>query len=520
MASINAVLAPELLDRVFSFLNERSDVAACRLVCPDFARLSSPYLMTRIVLAKRLDTMKRFREVLEHPYFSKQITELVYDASRFNRLDWISYVNRCETPHREMLDHEWVELQNSASSYLRDLMDFTSLGTDLTTPSEGRDYQYPLLDAESSDGVHPYMMGCNRTISDYDRNIEVQEFLEDKGIPLELLKQAFTRLPKLRTVTLTDYRGLARNGESYDSCCRRLFGNMPEPDRLTEDPKSWIEFLNLIHAISAVPTARVESFSLGPHPFEPCILNTNALGRYFNGLIGPQMPQRLAVERLNEAFENQNSIPPPITIVFAHLKRLFLQLEFGYDSYNATQRCCPKLLGMKKMLGLTVSTLTHLTVSATSPAFDVASEAVNPDFLLSLDFERLKYLDLRYSYVSDIGALMDFFRRHSSTLRQLRVLESRIDHDEATLAKWAGANLSLDGVEIRNVADVGLPEYTSSRTRSSRTSKLPRHKLSLEARESLWLAGGKNHLRPILDRTYFKIEEEEPHIWHLRPVRV
>ena len=64
MASITSVLPSELLDRIFIYVStSRDDIAACRLVSQAFKHLSSPYLITRVVFAKRLETTNHLREV-------------------------------------------------------------------------------------------------------------------------------------------------------------------------------------------------------------------------------------------------------------------------------------------------------------------------------------------------------------------------------------------------------------------------------------------------------------------------
>ena len=73
-------LPPELLIRVFDFLSydrPHVDIANSRLVSKRFHALSSPFLITTAVIANRLDTLQKLRELLEHPYFSKHVTRLV-----------------------------------------------------------------------------------------------------------------------------------------------------------------------------------------------------------------------------------------------------------------------------------------------------------------------------------------------------------------------------------------------------------------------------------------------------------
>lgn len=46
---------------------------------------------------------------------------------------------------------------------------------------------------------------------------------------MNILAAAFSQFPRLRSIAFTDYRGLAREGESYDTYCRRLFSRSLEP---------------------------------------------------------------------------------------------------------------------------------------------------------------------------------------------------------------------------------------------------------------------------------------------------
>ena len=77
-------LPEELLTRVFDFLScdrPHVDIANSRLVSRRFHALSSPFLVTTVVIAHRYNTLQKLREVLDHPYFSKHVTRLVWDAS-------------------------------------------------------------------------------------------------------------------------------------------------------------------------------------------------------------------------------------------------------------------------------------------------------------------------------------------------------------------------------------------------------------------------------------------------------
>lgn len=77
-------LPNEIWDRIFALLTSRKDVGACRLACRSFKELSSPYFLTRVCFALRMDTLNKLYDVMEHPYFRHYVTELVYDSSRYD----------------------------------------------------------------------------------------------------------------------------------------------------------------------------------------------------------------------------------------------------------------------------------------------------------------------------------------------------------------------------------------------------------------------------------------------------
>jgi hypothetical protein len=60
-------------------------IQSCRLVCKVFNELSSHHLITRVVIAERFGSLQRLQWVMNHPLFSKHVTNLVWDVSHFDR---------------------------------------------------------------------------------------------------------------------------------------------------------------------------------------------------------------------------------------------------------------------------------------------------------------------------------------------------------------------------------------------------------------------------------------------------
>lgn len=80
-------LPPELATVIFDLVsvNCRPNAANCRLVCQGFHTLCSPFLIRTIVIAERYEALLKARELLLHPYFSKHITHLLWDASYYEQ---------------------------------------------------------------------------------------------------------------------------------------------------------------------------------------------------------------------------------------------------------------------------------------------------------------------------------------------------------------------------------------------------------------------------------------------------
>ena len=85
-ASPFEVLPRELCEQILELLSaERSRaIPACRLVCKKWRQLSSPYLIRTAVVAEGPRALEKLREIQRHPYFSKHVTHLLWDASYYD----------------------------------------------------------------------------------------------------------------------------------------------------------------------------------------------------------------------------------------------------------------------------------------------------------------------------------------------------------------------------------------------------------------------------------------------------
>ncbi|KAK5110966.1 hypothetical protein LTR85_000676 [Meristemomyces frigidus] len=205
MTSITSTLPPELLSRTFSFLaNRRDDVGACRLL----------------------------REVAEHPYFSRYVTDLVWDASAYcGRLavSWDEWRNQFAGD----IGRRWSDPQGNERAVVEGAR-FTAIERFTQGVMGGEDSGlqdvFPAVDPDGADDwpieatqgldnlVIAQYMGCGKGFAEYQQLFRAERYIKTGGLTRPVLIKAFASMPKLRNVRFTDYRSLARDGESYDAC--------------------------------------------------------------------------------------------------------------------------------------------------------------------------------------------------------------------------------------------------------------------------------------------------------------
>jgi hypothetical protein len=220
-------LPPELLARAFSYLaNERPNISNYRLVCRIFLEVSSSFLITTIVFAKRLETIRRLQEIAEHPYFSRHVTDLVWDASSYSdefALGWNEYVSEClnaprsfrlslkdSAARRDLVQPEWQAIQ----SFVEPLSDGDE-GIKNNLFLRPQSIEDEDITSEQVDSLYEYLemhdAGWDEAFASY-RKLFLDELEIDRlNMARRVLRQAFSRMPKLRNVHYTDYRSLARS---------------------------------------------------------------------------------------------------------------------------------------------------------------------------------------------------------------------------------------------------------------------------------------------------------------------
>ena len=283
-SSIFALLPSELISRIFLDLASESpsDIATCRLVIRQFKEHSSPFLLPCVVFSRQLGVLTKLSEVLCHPYFRRHVTRLIYDASEYaesTAMDWHQYVEDCEKAPRD-LEYSQQTGHTRQGMVAREMLSRFRNGN-TSTSGPGND-EIDLNSSPPEDGFegvaesnvqssNAYRLGCHTTFGCYVQSQVDQQWVRNKRIDVNILAAAFDQFPKLRSIAFTDYRRLARKGESYDTCCRRLFGRGLEPQHAGVSGQATLSgncLFSLLKIAADAPSASIDSLAIGPHSFE------------------------------------------------------------------------------------------------------------------------------------------------------------------------------------------------------------------------------------------------------------
>ncbi|KAF7198165.1 hypothetical protein HII31_00521 [Pseudocercospora fuligena] len=492
-------LPEELWSSIFSRLSfSRDDIASCRLVCHYFKRLSSEYLITYAVLANRLPAYKKLLELTAHPYFSKHVTELLVDGSDYSKdlaREPEEYIDACKYASRDLRrdDSAWKQVEEENQAMFQDLDQDMPNGLPLSRVEQSNNWMRAYDRTEQKNYIDSWML--------YRSNREWSKSARTLKMPERAIRQAFRKLLMLRHITLTDFRGLAKQGESYDKLCLRLFGGVLEAHCLQAKARSW-KFVNtVLQALYQTPEASIDSFSIGKQPFFE-----------IPGLVEWTRPEREIVHQqlcmpVDAMFVARPIQDTPILYdrVLSRVRRLDLAITFptryqrdlrqamdddqSAAGYNLVDIFRDFILAAPPNLchlGIHVS---HMTKRDVLTQLGLGRDLVDItgllfDLLVSqLELPKLRHLDLRGFEVS-ATALVSFLDRHKSTIEELRLLDNCILFGNSqceqvlgntpegweflekgfrgarpmffgswNLAEWAARNLNLRGIEFCNLND-------------------------------------------------------------------
>ncbi|KAF7192166.1 hypothetical protein HII31_06552 [Pseudocercospora fuligena] len=476
-------LPVELWDNIFSqFENERDVIGAARLTCKEFFHLSSPYLITRAVLADRLPALIKLEQLARHEYFSKTVTEFFYDASAYDfhhppcKAEIIAgqklprserFVNGdcdvCGVPDSRLIPMLCSEAQWAQMEALPTLGDDRDAISKLQRRECGVLEKYVDVPTEQND----YLVGPLQSRMDECglrwRVTGEQLFLDMSDA---VTKFVISKLPNLKVLTIGDFRSFAFEKEDYTTLCHRLFGHSLEPS-LAAGYTQCLEvrlFSSIIAGLESRSGPALQSLSVGRHPYEMASVDMvdELKIPYWNrpscvpldGFFG--LHQQL-LKGLSES-----------SCVFSALSSI--QLGVGTDGAEYgpedTEDGSIHRSGLVRLLEAASPVLERLSLHYQLPDQDAWSQA-RDDFRIILakrKFPKLRELELRGWYIDPCYARR-LLSHSTSSLRVLKmenvsILEYRSlselgdsaseRADQQNLTTWIHEHLSLETLVIQD----------------------------------------------------------------------
>ncbi|KAF2214164.1 hypothetical protein CERZMDRAFT_83536 [Cercospora zeae-maydis SCOH1-5] len=511
-------LPSELLDSIFIQLSgDQPLIATCRLVCRQFKDLSSPYLITSVILSHRCKAIRKLYAVCDSDYFSKYVTELVWDASVWSKqcvLDFELYYNNAlasgrpfHAPETDAEQREWILTRSLLEKYSPHDRDGVP-SIEKIEPCNDQGFYGTVIRDSHHLGQHQY-----------SRFWREQQALKDRRAFHEASKHCERHLPRLTKLTITDYRCFARSDDtSYSDFCHRTLGLSAPPHHLGVLHFSRENsFARYLFAPLLGPIKGIKSFSIGENPFG------YPLGTQKHcPLWECYRAQAISLQHL-QWFDESLDATEDYVEFFAGLHDLRLPLRLDHwlnensDYIEGNIRSSP----MPRMLAACTQNLVRLTFAAEdvvdwNNSYDRPSkwtivkgtiEALEM-ILYPVTFRKLAYLDLRGWHLYH-SSFCEFLGRHKATLKQIRLVGNLVSthfyligniyyftaSSEIKLGKWAGRNLALDGIAIDNFpSDYKQPPNADGSYPAM--PGIPPHYTEVEKSyfEELWLAGRDNIL--------------------------
>lgn len=192
-------LPPELLHRIFSFLEDGPDISAARATCSLLAVVGADYLLEMIPLVWKSQRMQRLFDIAHHPVLSQRVRSLYFQADRlkpgmtFKEWDRIRHIpvpeDECDPtqneellqdmPDKDMPGEDQMETERTQRVYIRAIRKFM-------LRLKGHYTKAQLLDA--------YREYCLAVLD--QRQVDVHR------MDINALTTLFERCPKLDHVTI------------------------------------------------------------------------------------------------------------------------------------------------------------------------------------------------------------------------------------------------------------------------------------------------------------------------------
>ena len=352
-----------------------------------------------------------------------------------------------------------------------------------------------------------YAQGHDKGFPQYRSACRVQSVMETRRLVHNVLFEVLNKFPKLQCVFYTDYRGLIKPHESFDEGCRRMFGNTLQPMHNSARSNAMRDLACILDGLSTNASSRVTTLELRQGPYVQCAsdcwaglsredaripssLSLYNLGGWATHSLLSQI-RRLslvldvgdfdshsvsyAIGSLSPGSANDLTNAHSVDISRSRFESRFARVVRAFDALAPSLRYLD--LSIAGTHGHEDKNIAQLCKSAWLIHAGIAAAVLLHPFSQS----RLHTLCLS-GFVFTQAFLSSLLLSQGLTLRQLRLqfctfaTSQVIEHPECSaydaIAKWAGQNLALEGVQISNFQDEGVSRLLD---------------------EDLWLANRPNH---------------------------
>ena len=223
-------LPPQLLHKIFSYLDSRVQLVAMRETCSLLASIGLDHFNDEVSLVYHRDRFQAITEIAAHPKLAKHMRSLFYMADRSKLLDFEKWDMQRPFPEpsdEELRREEYLEAYGSREIPSRTEEDLATIWREARP-----------TDSECRKGYEIYRALC-----------QDQYKIGRQGYDRDCLRALFEGCPKLREVTVASQR----------SCMRQLDANRVFAKAMTEPNGDLYWWLEVVHQVLGVAMAAAQS---------------------------------------------------------------------------------------------------------------------------------------------------------------------------------------------------------------------------------------------------------------------
>ena len=384
-----ARLPNEILHQIFSLL-EPLQVADLRLACKAFSTVGLHYLTSTIHLIFKPSSFEHLRLISEHPILSQHVHTLFYEADSLEDFDSMKEWKK------NIIAPEWFNTLRSKP--------MPTPPPDAST-REKRAYRRHIEKLRAAPR-YIYSAGqLKNAYEEYRHYVWLQDYIRQYDYNSEVIREAMAKLPKLKRIELSLFDGL------NDGCSRKL-------------EKAFVKGLTVAYGDQGYGPCGVEQL-------RSLLVGASDAGLEIETLRCGSVQWMFFMERDVVFNKLKHAVRCLRTLEF-HITTRYDDRQFEGLPYEEINICAESLEDSGRLRDFLTSAphLENLNVQ-----FDTGTPLL-PAARLSDLVGDFSWPSLRLAAFNKISTteegLMDFYKRHANTLREIRIESIHLDHGSWT----------------------------------------------------------------------------------------